>query len=102
MSQSDSLRTTLNKDLAALRAAVPALWDTESDPDMVRDAEHLARSLADGINATNLAAAMDFFQMMGQAEHLDTEMRQRADGAFFLSSFCLTNADVVADEMADA
>lgn len=102
MSQSDSLRTTLNKDLAALRAAVPALWDTESDPDMVRDAEHLARSLADGINATNLTTAIDFFEMMGKAEHLDAELRQRADGAFFLSSFCLTNADVVADDMADA
>jgi hypothetical protein len=102
MAQDDSLIANLNSDIAALRASVGALWDTDTNPDTVLDAERMARDLAGGVTAQNLTKAGDFCQLMANQEHLDGDLRQRANAAFFLVSFCLTNADVVASDFADA
>jgi hypothetical protein len=102
MAQDITLLQTIHSDLTALRAAVPALWDTDSNPDTILDAERMARDLAGGVTVDNITKAGDFFQLMAAQEHLDSETRQRAEGAAFLVSFCLTNADVVACDFADA
>ena len=102
MAQDDSLIATINTDIAALRAAVPALWDTDTHPDTILDAERMARDIAGGVTTGNLTKVGDFFQLMANQDALDTETRNRANGAFFLVSFCVTNADIVADDFADA